>query len=64
MHVKVLVPEESTWVGFKLQPTPAGVETASVMVPVKPFCDVTAIMTFPEPPAMKLRYATLVAREA
>ncbi len=55
LHVRVLVPEDSILLELRLHETPVGDVTASVIVPVKPFCGATAIVAVPEAPLLKLR---------
>ena len=51
------------WVGLMVQPTPSGVETARVIVPMKPFTGMTVIMAVAEEPMLRLSNVTLVANE-
>jgi hypothetical protein len=46
-----------------LQPRPSGVETARVIVPMKPFTGVTVIVAVVEDPMLRLSNVTLVANE-
>jgi hypothetical protein len=61
LHVKVLLAEERMLVGVRLHVRLGGAATARVIVPMKPFCELTMIVTVPEVPLLKLRDATLVS---
>jgi hypothetical protein len=59
LQVKVLVPEGEILVGLRTHETAIGAATASVIVPVNPFCGATMIVVVPEVPLLKLRDAVL-----
>ena len=62
LHVRMLVPEDWMLAGLRMHDIPAGVATASAIVPVKPLCGATVIVADTDVPLSKLREATLGVR--